>query len=93
MLPKVLFNFERQPSRHRKLPGEESVKVRAASVIYGGYNIRNRKERSTYAIDLSNMKSGLNPNYNRISVKSVLNIPLSVISPVALNGNAVKYLP
>ena len=73
MLPKVLFNFEWQPSRHRKLPGEESAKVRAASVIYGGYSISNKKERSTSAIDLSNMNLGLNPDYNRISAKSILN--------------------
>lgn len=73
MLPKVLFNFERQPSRHRKLPGEESVKVRAASVIYGGRHIGNKKERSASAVDLSHLKSGLNPYYNRISAKSILN--------------------
>ncbi len=73
MLPKVLFNFEWQPSRHRKLPGEESAKVRAASVIYGGYSKDNKKERSTSAVDLSHLKSSLYSYYKRISAKSILN--------------------
>jgi hypothetical protein len=70
MLPKVLFNFEWQPSRHRKLPGEESAKVRAASVIYGGYSKDNKKERSTSAVDLSHL--------NQVYIPTIKGYPRSL---------------